>query len=300
MNTLAALLLASLPVVSGPDDLLSQNPLPAGSVHPSAEAHLAIHNIRPAHDITMGAGTRVGILGHSFEESAHRGLYAGVASFRLVAAAPEDSGKDHQGYWLALGVREIAPQAQIFAMEVPGHEKEGRVEALAEGLDWALVQDLDVVTYCAGSLSTSEREALGPVIEQAVAEGLVLVFVDYSHPLNLLTTEFGRSAKAQVRKADLSIFSYDCTSLQAEALLPLAEFDDDRIQRNLSFLAQPSSGAITAGLVALVRSVAPEASPAEVKRILKETSHSLSYSGRKAQRVPDAFWAVKEASAGNR
>jgi subtilisin family serine protease len=113
--------------------------------------------------------------------------------------------------------------------------------------------------------------------------------------MNLLPAGFGPTEEAGPRDPDLNIFSYDCTTLFANQFVALLDPDDDGIQKYRPFLARSSAGPVTAGLVALLRSVNPEASPAEIKEILRETSHSMEYRGRLATHVPDAFEAVTRA-----
>jgi hypothetical protein len=291
MKTLAALLFFWVTAISTSGLGASQDPV-FDTTGRYANTHLRIHNVGPAHRITLGSGAKVGIIGHSFEEGAHPGLYAGAKRFSGNWKEPQTQTTDHQGYWMALAVREIAPNADIYALDVPDREGERRPRALARALNWALENDLDVVTYCAASLSERERQILDPVVDRVVQAGLVVVFVDYSNPSNLLPAGFGTLQTPNDRAPDLNIFSYDCTSLLAGRLQALPESDDDDIQRHRPFLAQPSSGPFTAGLVALMRSVDPDASPQQIKRVLMESSRPVAYGGREAAKVPDAFEAV--------
>ncbi|MFY9475618.1 MAG: hypothetical protein WAQ73_03720 [Bacillota bacterium] len=59
------------------------------------------------------------------------------------------------------------------------------------------------------------------------------------------------------------------------------------------FLSISSTSHVTAGFVALMKSIRSDLPPAEYKRILMETSRSLTYNGEKCPRVPDVYEAVK-------
>ena len=294
MRTLAAwfifLALFSATVSVGADQQLfpAESPGPEGS-------YLTIHNLRPAHDLTVGSGARVGILDHSFEMDAHPGLYAGGSRFWPTTDLPEAGDGTYRGFWMAMTVREIAPEAAIFALDIPPEDDGARVDAIVQALDWAVAQDLDVVTYCGEALSATAREILDPALQRTVDAGVVVAFVGYPHPRNLLPGGFGPSAPGNLRGPDLNIFSDDCTSLLAGHFQALVEPDDDTVRRNRPFLAQPRTGSVTAGLVALVKSVDPDATPEEVKSILVETSRPMVFRGRRADRVPDAFRAVSRA-----
>jgi len=258
----------------------------------SGDTYFTIHNIPPAHEITLGAGTKVGILDRSFGMDSHPELYAGGSDFPLDSAPTGAEGETHHGFWMALTLTEIAPKAEIFALKIPAGDEMARVEAITKALAWAVEHELDVVTYCHGAFSEAARERLDPVVERTVKAGVVVVFVDYDHPLNLLPGGFGPHPESGLRDADLNIFSHDCTALIGDQIVSLVDPDDDGIQRNRPFLSRTSTGTVTAGFVALVRSLDPGASPAEIKGILKDTSRPLSYRGQLAARVPDAFLAV--------
>jgi hypothetical protein len=291
MKTLAALLLTSVFAVGGPGVATGQAQPTAPNLV-SGESYFTIHNIRLAHQITLGTGARVGIVDHSFARETHPELYAGGERFLEGSRIHSDRNQTHHGYWMALTLNQIAPGAEIFALEIPTGEEASRVHATAESLDWAVEHGLDAVTYCGRGFSEEARRVLDPVVERTVEAGVVVVFLDYTHPMNLLPGGFEAPSAEGTRDPDLNIFSYDCTVLFANQFLALMESDDNGIQRYKPFLAQPATGSVTAGLVALLRSVDPDASPAEIKRVLVETSRPMAYRGRKAARVPDAFEAV--------
>lgn len=50
---------------------------------------------------------------------------------------------------------------------------------------------------------------------------------------------------------------------------------------------------VVGGVVALMKSLRPDISPAECQKIFRKTSHPLSYRGEKPLRVLDALAAVK-------
>jgi hypothetical protein len=291
MKTLAALVLSSALAVGGTGIATGQNHDGAPNLV-SGETYFTIHNLRPAHEITSGHGAKVGIMGRSFAKEAHPELYAGGERFLAGGPIHDDHDPTHHGYWMALTLSQIAPGAEIFSLETPAEKDPSRVEAIVEALDWAVEHGLDAVTYCGGGFSQEARRILDPVVERTVAAGVVVVFLDYSHPLNLLPGGFGPPAGEESRDPDLNIFSYDCTALFANQFVALMESDDNGIQRYRPFLARPSTGSVTAGFVALLRSVDSEVSPAEIKKALMETSRPMEYRGRQAARVPDAFEAV--------
>ena len=291
MKTLAALLflVSAFQGSGGPGNGQNQGVPDDGGLAP---IHARTHNLPSAHEITLGEGTRVGIISHSFGTETHRALYAGAAIFRVRGADPAPDHEAHQGFWMALALREIAPAAEIYALDLLADEESDRVRLIEKALDWAVEHRLDAITYCADGLSEKARKTLGPVLEKAVHAGVVVIFVDFPHPLNLLPAGFGVPPGAEEDRPDLKIFSYDCTTLLADQFLAPVGSDDDEISRNRSFLAPSSIGSLTAGLVALLRSVDPETSPGRVKEILIETSRPLTVHGKVEPNVPDAKAAI--------
>lgn len=299
MKTLAALFLlvgAFLP--TGAPGAVQDN---QGIPNPvSSESYLTIHNVRPAHEITLGAGSRVGILDHSFGGEAHPELYSGVHEFRVGAGEMELEGETHRGYWMALALREIAPSAEIYALDIGGQDKDGRIEAIAGALEWAITNQLDVVSYCSQSLSPEDRERLDPIVDRAIGAGVVVVLVDYPHPLAIVPGGFGPPPTEGPENPDLNIFSYDCTALLAREFVTQVELDDDGIQRYRPFLTRSSAASVTAGFVALMRSVDGDVSPQEVKEILMATSKPTEVRGLRGKRTPDAFLALSRLKPGKR
>ena len=264
-----------------------------GGLEPaSTDTYFSVHNIPAAHEITLGSGTKVGILDHSFGLASHPELFAGGKVFSKGPSIPSGENETHHGYWMALTLHEVAPEASIYALEVPRGDDKTRLDAMVKALDWAVEQELDVVTHCGGEFSPDDRVILDSAIERTVAAGVVVVFVDYPHTLNLLPGGFGPPTVVGIRSPDLNIFSYDCTALFGNEFVAFMEPDDDVIAKHRPFLARPATGSVTAGLVALLRSVSPEASPGDIKKILVATSRPVEYRGLTAARVPDVFQAV--------
>ncbi len=75
-----------------------------------------MHNISKAHEITRGKGIKVGIIDRYFGYEKHPDLYAGGSNFS------EDDRSflslDEHGYWMALTLSEVAPEAEIYALNI--------------------------------------------------------------------------------------------------------------------------------------------------------------------------------------
>jgi len=278
------------------EPLLSQDVLLFPGAN-SRETYFSIHNIRPAHAMTQGAGTRVGILDHSFGLDVHPELYAGGENFQSGDWGDSYRHQSHHGYWMALTLREIAPATEIYALNTYSSDEGERVEAMVRAIDWAIEHDLDAITYSARAVSPAARSVLDPAVERAVAAGVAVVFIHYPHPLNLFPSWIGPGSGDDERDPDLNIFHYDYTMVFADRYVAFMNGDEDGRQGYRPFLSLSSTAPVTAGFIALLKSVDPTLTPADCKRILMQASRPMAYEGMQGARVPDGFEAVRSVWA---
>jgi len=96
------------------------------------------------------------------------------------------------------------------------------------------------------------------------------------------------------REPDINILHYDYNVMMVRRYLEyLSSGEEDRARLTPPFLSISSTSPVTAGFVALMKSVRNDLPPAEYKRILMETSRNLIYRGEDCPRVPDIYEAVK-------
>ena len=273
------------------EPLLSQNTLVVPGAN-SRETYFTIHNIRPAHALTRGGGSKVGILDHSFGMKVHPELYAGGDNFQVGEWGETFECQSHHGYWMALVLKEIAPDVEIYALNTYSADEGKRVAAMVNAIDWAIEHELDAITYSAGAFSPEARKLLDPAVERAVEAGIVPVFIHYPHPLNIFTSGIGPRSGDDERDPDLNIFHYDYTVVFGDQYVAYMNGDDDVARGYRPFLSISSTAPVTAGFVALIRSLAPHLSPAQVKEILMDSSQPMEFQGRTGARVPDVAKAV--------
>ena len=258
----------------------------------SRDTYFSVHNIHPAQDLTKGAGAKVGILDHSFGMDSHPELYAGGENFQVGEWGDSFRTQSHHGYWMALAFHEIAPEAEIYALNTYSSDEGERVQAMVKAIDWAIDHDLDAITYSARAFSPEAREILDPAVERAVDAGVVAVFIHYPHPENIFPSGIGLRAGDDERDPDLNIFQYDYTVVFGDRYVAYMNGDDDRAQGYRPFLSISSTAPVTAGFVAMLRSLDPTLSPARIKEILMASSHPMELEGRRGERVPDLSEAV--------
>ena len=257
----------------------------------SRETWFSVHNLRAAHELSRGAGVKVGILDHSFGLDHLGDLYAGGENFQTGGWGAAYRTEAHHGSWMARALKEVAPDVEVYALGTYDGDEASRVRAMVEALEWAVAHDLDAVTYSAGAFSPEGRKVLDPAVDRAVASGVAVVFIHYPHPLNLFPSGIGPRSGDDEREPDLNIFHYDYSIVFTEPYAAVMRGDDASGYR--PFLSLSSTAPVTAGILALMKSLDPTLTPGDCKRILQEASHSFTYNGRTGARVPDARRALE-------
>jgi hypothetical protein len=192
---------------------------------------------------------------------------------------------------MASTLREVAPEVEIYALGTYSSDESAKVDAMVRAIDWAIEHDLDVLTYSAARFSPDNRPRLDEAVDRALAHGIVFTFIHYPHPGNLLPTWLGPRSGDDERESDVNILHYDYQLIFTEQYLDWLE--RGRESGHWPYLSISSTSPVTAGVVAMLKSVRPELGPTDVKRILIETSRTMTFEGRTAPRVVDAAAALK-------
>ena len=279
-----------------PGPLTSQNVLVFPGAN-SRDTYFTVHNIHPAHAITRGTGASVGILDHSFGMDAHPELYAGGENFQEGKWGETFRNQSHHGYWMALVLREIAPEVEIYALNTYSSDEADRVQAMVKAIDWAVAHDLDAITYSARAFSPEARKILDPAVDRAIDAGVVVVFIHYPHPRNLFPSWIGPMTGDDEREPDLNIFHYDYTVVFADRYSAFMNGDDEMARGYRPFLSLSATAPVAAGFVAMLRSLDPTLTPARIREILMESSAPREVEARRGIRVPDVATAVERVRA---
>jgi len=256
----------------------------------SRESYFTVHNLRTAHQLSRGAGVRVGILDHFFGVDDHAELYAGGENF--VAGQEESLRRtSRHGYWLAVVLREVAPEAQIFALNTSSADEGEKAAAMVRAIDWAIAHRLQVLTYSDRAFSAANRPLLDEAVRRAHRAGIVTTFIHYPLPENLLPGWIGPRTGDDERPPDLNILQYDYSKVFVERILRW-QSGDRRHYSQHPFLSISSTSPVTAGMVALLLAADSTLDPAALKELLVRTSRPYTLEGRTGAHVPDAYAAL--------
>ena len=257
----------------------------------SRQTYFTVHKIWDAWELSKGKGVKVGILDHSFGYNTDDGLYAGGENFQTDEWGESFAETRHHGFWMASTLREVAPEVEIYALGTYSSDEVAKVDAMVRAIDWAIAHDLDVLTYSAARFSPANRSRLDAAVDRALEHGIATTFIHYPHPGNLLPTWLGPRSGDDEREPDVNILHYDYSLIFTERYLDWLERGSDSGYR--PFLSVSSTSPVTAGFVAMLKSMRPELRPADAKRILIETSRPMSFEGQPAARVVDIAAALR-------
>jgi subtilisin len=132
---------------------------------------------------STGAGVRVGIIDSGLERD-HPQLLGRVVESVAVEmvdgepkVVPDVSGVDLFGHATACGgiILGLAPEVELVSIRVLGADLRGKGTAFAAGLEWAIEQEIDVLSLSLSSKSESLFPVFHDLVDRAYFRGLPLV-----------------------------------------------------------------------------------------------------------------------------
>lgn len=260
----------------------------------SRETYFTMHRIKEAHSITKGKGCKIGILDHSFGMQLHPNLYTGGKNFVLDS---DDflNKREWHGYWMALVLHEIAPEAEIYALNTYSFkDPKSRVNAISKAIDWAIEQKIDILTYSHAAVDVEQQKVFNEALDRAHAAGIITTFIHTRHPGNIMPTGlFASFGQDDGREPDINVLHYDYTVIFINEYRKL-QFGA-KTWWNPPFQSISSTSPVLGGVVALMKSVRPSIKLDQCRKFLRETARPMEFEGKKPPRVLDAFAAVQKA-----
>lgn len=268
----------------------------------SRETYFTLHNVKAAHKLALGADVKVGIIDWLFALDEHPDLYTGYAD---ISGIPDQLQQSGHGYWMASTLREIAPKCEIFALNAIDYSNDAnRITLLEKAVDWAIMNEIEILTYSHPAFSGSEKARIYAATERAANAGLISTFIHCDSPHNIwpyACYPYMPSANFE-RTPDVNILHYDYNVLmpdvfdrycsRLEAVQPIQSGND------IPFFSFSSMSPVLAGFVALMKEHNRKLTADECRRILIETSYLITEAGQNwydinpCQRVVDIGKAV--------
>jgi hypothetical protein len=177
----------------------------------SRPTYFTVHNVQEAQKYSTGKGIKVGILDHFFGFSDHMDFYAGGHDF-LGDNTKFNEIAEH-GLWMAITLKEIAPDVEVYALNVNSRDEDQKAEAVVAALEWAISNGLDILTYSHAPVSENHREKVDLAVEKAIASGIVTTFIHCPHPQNLFPFGMYDHGTSYEREPDVNILHHDFNNL---------------------------------------------------------------------------------------
>lgn len=253
--------------------------------------YFSIHNFGDVLEISDGHGVKVGILDHSFGTLVHADLYAGGRSFHSDDWGESFETGSHHGYWMARTLKEVAPGVEVYALGTYSSNEEAKVDAMIRAIEWAIENDIDILTYSAQRFTPEQRVRLDKAVDRALGNGITTTFIHFPHPGNILPSWLGPVTGDDEREPDLNILQYDYSVVFTGPYAEWMERGPESGHR--PFLSISSTSPVTAGAVAILKSLRPELTPGQLKQLLMETSYEMDFQGMHSRRTMDVRSAVE-------
>jgi len=244
----------------------------------SRETYFTIHNVHDAHRISTGKGVRIGILDWLFGCRKHPKLYSDAVNFTGNDSTLNEN--DEHGYWMTCVLKEIAPECDIVALNVFEHsDKRTDVTRLMDAIRWSMDNEIDVLTYSSSPIPEEYRGEFDAVVDQAVDRGIVTTFIHYDNENNLWP--YGMFPfRRETREPDVNILHYDYNTLFIDQYKKWIETETPPDSGNdIPYFSFSSTSPVTAGFVAILKSIDGSLTPRECKDILIQTSYSRHFRG---------------------
>jgi hypothetical protein len=249
----------------------------------SRDTFFSIHHVSAAQQISKGKGVKVGIMDHYFAYDQNKNLYAGGADF--LNDSQSYNKIDEHGHWMASVLKETAPECDVFALNVMDNSNEDKkVDAMIKAIDWAIQNHLDILTYSGPKISQKNRKRLDNAVNKAVDNNIVTTFINYENENNILPFGMYSVPKGTFsREPDVNIFHYDYNTLIADQYKRYLQLNTQPTSGNdIPYFSLSSTSPITAGFVAILKSINRNLKPNEYKDILIKTSYKYEYKGQAA------------------
>jgi subtilisin family serine protease len=135
----------------------------------------------PAPGPFTGRGVRVALIDsginaeHSHVESVAGGIGFSLADDGTVQESQDYTDQLGHGTALAGILRAKAPQVSLYAVKIFADRLGGPFVVLEAGLRWAIEQRMKIINLSLGTNKPEHQEQLAALVDQACAEGLLLV-----------------------------------------------------------------------------------------------------------------------------
>lgn len=184
---------------------------------------------------------------------------------------PDDAPKDIFGHGTACAgiIHSLAPEAELYSVRVIGNDMKGKAVQFAEGLQWAIENDMRVINL---SLSTSKREYYAmfhKLADDAYFKNVVLVSAVNNIPAPSYPSLYSSVISVAAHQGKDPFTFYYNPSPPVEFGAPGIDVEVAWVDKGHSTITGNSFAAPhIAGIAALILAKHPELTPFQLKTVL--------------------------------
>lgn len=154
------------------------------------------------------------------------------------------------------------------------------VDSIISAIEWAKQNGISVLTLSQGEISAQNRPRLDEAVNAAVADGITTCFIHYDNPNNLLPYPTTPYLGDYGRDPDINVFHYDYSGIRPIQIRRFMDLEmPPESGDDVPYFSVSSMSPVTAGFVAILKSVNPSLTPAECRQLLMDTSYQMDYTG---------------------
>jgi hypothetical protein len=252
----------------------------------SRDTYFSIHNVKVAHQYGKGKGVKVGVIDWLFGPDLNKGMYQ---EFVDVTNSEEfvlnNSG---HGYWMALVLKEIAPECEIYAINACHYAEdksdEDRIYYLEQAVDWAIDHEIDILTYSHPKFDDSFLESRNRIIHKAFRHGIITTFIHCDQEENFWPYGcFSFCNEGFRRTPDFNIYHFDYNILLVEIYkryqVALEKGEEIKSGNDLPYFSFSSMSPVLGGFVAILKSIYPGLPASEYKKVMELTAYEIKETG---------------------
>lgn len=250
------------------------------------------HNIREAQAYSKGKGVKVGIIDKYFGFSANRKLYSGGKDF--IGNKPDFEEIGEHGLWMAETLKEIAPEAEIYALNARNSDRRKEKTGIIAAIDWAIENKIDILTYSADPFLQEDRTEIDKAVLKAIQFNITVIFLHYDLEENILPYGFfPKKSEAYSRGSDVNVYHYDYNLLLLKNYKNyLAAGRQNADRGDMPYFSFSSMPTVLAGIAALMKEKDKDLTNSQIKNILIETSKTITYNNYEVGHVVDAVASI--------
>lgn len=254
-----------------------------------------VHLIDKAWEFSKGKNIKIGVLDFLFGNNKNINFYSESISFLDKESTTISENNTGHGFWMASTIKEIAPKAEVFALTTMSFDENEKTEAMIEAIDWAIENEIKILTYSSARFSRSNRDKIDSAVEKAYKNGIITVFLHTPNVYNFLPSQIEPPIQNIDNKPIVNIFKYDYSVVLGNLI-----DENGNVDTGSAFLSISSKAPVLAGIIAMMLDTNPNLNIDQIREILIETSYTFENYDTRIERTVNAYEAVKRSKEINR